>query len=409
MDDELIVIVGGGRAAASLVESYRDAGGEGFVTILSRDSTPPYNRPPLSKGFLRGEMEADGVLAFPQDYYEERVVDLRLGCTVAGVDLEGRKVTLEDGETLGYTKLVIAAGARPRRLDVPGADLPDVHTYRTLADAAAVRDAADGARKALVVGGSFIGAEVAASLRLRGLEVTLVELGDRLMPALGSAGLSDELLELYRSHGVDVLLGESITELTANGRSLTGALTDSGRRLEAFLVVVGVGVVPNVEMLEGSGIEIDDGIVVDERFSTSAPGVYAVGDIARYPDPISGRLRRVEHWSGADAQGAHLGRVLAGARAPYAEVPVFFTQLFGAKLQVLGDVEEADDFVQRGSIAEGRLLGFYLRAGHLVGAVLSGQNADVAEELRSLLSEEQREPDRALLANEAVRPAAAFA
>jgi NADPH-dependent 2,4-dienoyl-CoA reductase/sulfur reductase-like enzyme len=409
MDDELIVIVGGGRAAASLVESYRDAGGEGFVTILSRDSTPPYNRPPLSKGFLRGEMEADGVLAFPRDYYEERVVDLRLGCTVAGVDLEGGTVTLEDGETVGFTKLVIAAGASPRRLDVPGADLPDVHTYRTLADAAAVRDAADGARKALVVGGSFIGAEVAASLRARGLEVTLVELGDRLMPALGSAGLSDELLELYRSHGVEVLLGESITELTANGRSLTGALTDSGRRLEAFLVVVGVGVVPNVEVLEGSGIEIDDGIVVDGRFRTSAPGVYAVGDVARYPDPISGRLRRVEHWSGADAQGAHLGRVLAGARAPYAEVPAFFTQLFGVKLQVLGDVEGADDFVQRGSIAEGRLLGFYLREGHLVGAVLSGQNADVAEELRSLLSETQGEPDRVLLANEAVRPAAAFA
>lgn len=409
MDDELIVIVGGGRAAASLVESYRDAGGEGFVTILSRDSMPPYNRPPLSKGFLRGEMEADGVLAFPRDYYEERVVDLRLGCTVAGVDLEGGTVTLEDGETVGFTKLVIAAGARPRRLDVPGADLPDVHTYRTLADAAAVRDAADGARKALVVGGSFIGAEVAASLRARGLEVTLVELGDRLMPALGSAGLSDELLELYRSHGVEVLLGESITELTANGRSLTGALTDSGRRLEAFLVVVGVGVVPNVEVLEGSGIEIDDGIVVDGRFRTSAPGVYAVGDVARYPDPISGRLRRVEHWSGADAQGAHLGRVLAGARAPYAEVPAFFTQLFGVKLQVLGDVEGADDFVQRGSIAEGRLLGFYLREGHLVGAVLSGQNADVAEELRSLLSETQGEPDRVLLANEAVRPAAAFA
>jgi NADPH-dependent 2,4-dienoyl-CoA reductase/sulfur reductase-like enzyme len=409
MDDELIVIVGGGRAAASLVESYRDAGGEGFVTILSRDSTPPYNRPPLSKGFLRGEMEADGVLAFPRDYYEERVVDLRLGCTVAGVDLEGGTVTLEDGETVGFTKLVIAAGASPRRLDVPGADLPDVHTYRTLADAAAVRDAADGARKALVVGGSFIGAEVAASLRARGLEVTLVELGDRLMPALGSAGLSDELLELYRSHGVEVLLGESITELTANGRSLTGALTDSGRRLEAFLVVVGVGVVPNVEVREGSGIEIDDGIVVDGRFRTSAPGVYAVGDVARYPDPISGRLRRVEHWSGADAQGAHLGRVLAGARAPYAEVPAFFTQLFGVKLQVLGDVEGADDFVQRGSIAEGRLLGFYLREGHLVGAVLSGQNADVAEELRSLLSETQGEPDRVLLANEAVRPAAAFA
>jgi NADPH-dependent 2,4-dienoyl-CoA reductase/sulfur reductase-like enzyme len=168
-------------------------------------------------------------------------------------------------------------------------------------------------------------------------------------------------------------------------------------------------VVPNVEVLEGSGIEIDDGIVVDGRFRTSAPGVYAVGDVARYPDPISGRLRRVEHWSGADAQGAHLGRVLAGARAPYAEVPAFFTQLFGVKLQVLGDVEGADDFVQRGSIAEGRLLGFYLREGHLVGAVLSGQNADVAEELRSLLSETQGEPDRVLLANEAVRPAAAFA
>ncbi len=409
MADQAIVIVGGGRAAASLVESYRDAGGEAFVTILSEDTAPPYNRPPLSKGFLRGEVDSDAVLAQPPAFYDESVVELRLETKVVGVDTARRLVSLADGETVPYTKLVIASGTRPRPLPLAGADLPAVHTYRTLADATAVRDLAGEARKALVIGGSFIGSEVAASLRLRGLEVTIVEMGDRLMPALASETLSTQLLELYREEGVDVLLGESIAELTANGRSLTGAVTGSGRRIEAFLAVVGVGVEPNVDFVDGSGIETDDGVVVDERFRTSAPGVYAIGDVARYPDPIGGRPRRIEHWSNADAQGAHLGRLLAGARAAYAEVPVFFTQLFGLKLQVLGDVEGVDDVVLRGSVADGRVLGFYLREGRLSGAVLAGQNADVGEEIKALLREHPEAPDRALLANETVRPAAAFA
>ena len=404
-----IVIVGGGLASARVVEEYRNAGGEAMITLLSADERPPYHRPPLSKGFLRGEVEADEVLVQPESFYEESVVDLRLGVEVDGVDTAARELSLAGGESIPYGTLVIASGARPQRLPAPGVDLGGVHYFRTLADADAVREAAAGARKALVVGGSFIGAEVGASLRALGLEVTLVELGDRLMPALRSADLSAQLADLYREKGVALLLGERIEEFRGNGRLLIGASTASGQELEAFLAVVGIGVEPNVGFVEGSGIELDDGIAVDDRFRTSADRVYAIGDVARFPDAVFGRSRRIEHWSNANAQGMHLGRQLAGARKRYDEISVFFTNLFGLELRVLGDLDEpADELVLRGSVEERRLLGFYLRDGVLVGAVLSGQAQDMMEEVKGLLRQRPRAPDRGRLLNEALRPAAVF-
>ena len=285
-----------------------------------------------------------------------------------------------------------------------------VHTYRTLADAETVSRAAEEAHSAIVIGGSFIGSETAASLRMRGLDVTLVEAGDSLMPQLRAPELSAELLELYRAEGIDVLLGTQLEELTGNGRLLTGARTSDGRTLEGYLAIVGIGVVPNDELAERAGAEVDDGIVVDERFRTSLPDVYAIGDVARYPDRTSGRLRRIEHWSNADAQGAHLGRQLAGARAAYDVVPVFFTQLFGRKLQVLGDVEPAVECVVRGSLADGRLIGFHLDEDRrLVGAVIHGQAADVGAELEGLLRERPLVEDPARLVDDSLRPAEAVA
>jgi NADPH-dependent 2,4-dienoyl-CoA reductase/sulfur reductase-like enzyme len=261
-----------------------------------------------------------------------------------------------------------------------------------------------------VIGGSFIGAETAASLRARGLDVTIVEMGETLMPQLRCGDLSAELVELYRSEGVDVLLETQLEELTGNGRLLTGARTADGRTLEGFLAIVGVGVVPNVELAQDAGAEVDDGVVVDERFRTSLEDVYAVGDVARYPDPTSGRLRRIEHWSNADAQGAHLGRQLAGARAAYDELPVFFTQLFGRKLQVLGDVEPAATCVLRGSLADGRLVGFHLtEEGRLVGAVVHGESADVVAELGALIRERPVVDDPTRLSDDNLRPADAVA
>jgi 3-phenylpropionate/trans-cinnamate dioxygenase ferredoxin reductase subunit len=410
MHADSIVIVGGGLAAARLAVEYRAAGGEADVTILASEPDPPYNRPPLTKGLLRGEQDRDSTLVQPLEAYVDAVVELRLDTTVDAIDPDGHELELSGGERVGYGTLVVATGARPRSLPVPGADLVGVHTYRTLADAEAVIREAEEAHSAIVIGGSFIGSETAASLRTRGLGVTLVETGGALMPQLRAPELSAELLELYRAEGVEVLLGTQLEELTGNGRLLTGARTGDGRTLEGYLAIVGIGVVPNVELVERAGAEVDDGIVVDERFRTSLSDVYAIGDVARYPDLTSGRLRRIEHWSNADAQGAHLGRQLAGARAAYDVVPVFFTQLFGRKLQVLGDVEPAVECVLRGSLADGRLIGFHLdEKRRLVGAVIHGQAADVGAELETLLRERPVIEDQARLVDDSLRPAEAVA
>ncbi len=410
MASDSIVVVGGGLAAARLATEYRAAGGEAPVTILSAEPDPPYNRPPLTKGFLRGEMDRDGPLVRPAAEYEDDVIELRLETTVERIHPDAHEVELAGGERVPYGTLVLATGARPRQLPLPGGDLVGVHTYRTLRDAEAVIEAAAEAPSAIVIGGSFIGAESAASLRARGLHVTIVEMGDTLMPQLRAPELSAELVELYRAEGVDVLLGTQLEELTGNGRLLTGARTADGRTIEGFLAIVGIGVVPNVEPAEEAGAEVDNGIVVDERFESSLPDVYAIGDVARYPDKTSGRLRRIEHWSNANAQGGHLGRQLAGATEPYDELPVFFTQLFDRKLQVLGDVEPAVECVIRGSLADGRLVGFHLTEDRrLVGAVVHGESADVVSELGALIREQPVVEDPARLADESLRPADAVA
>jgi 3-phenylpropionate/trans-cinnamate dioxygenase ferredoxin reductase component len=407
-ETDTIVVVGGGLSAARLAIEYRAAGGEAPVTILSNEQDPPYHRPPLTKGFLRGEVERDGTYVQTPEEYEDEVVELRLETTVERIDPEAHVVVLEGGEEVPYATLVVATGARPRPLPLPGADLVGVHTYRFLPDAASVRAAADEAHSAIVVGGSFIGAESAASLRLRGLAVTLIEMGPRLMPQLGSREVSDELAELYREQGIEVLLETELAELTGNGKLLTGARTKDGATIEGYLAIVGIGVVPNVELAKEAGAEVDDGIVVDERFRSSLPDVYAIGDVARYPDSTSGRLRRIEHWSSANAQGGHLGRQLAGSKDPYQELPVFFTQLFDKKFQVIGDPESATESIVRGSLADGRLVGFHLAEdGTLVGAVVHGESADVVEELKSLVRERPVIEDVTRLTDENVRPAEA--
>jgi len=410
MAPKQIVVVGGGLAAGRFASEYRAAGGEQDVTIVGAEPDPPYNRPPLTKGYLRGELEREGTLVRPPEEWEEAVVELRLETWVEAIHADEHEVELGGGERLAYGTLVLATGARPRTLPLPGADLVGVHTYRTLADADAVRAALDDAHSAIVIGGSFIGAEAAASLRRRGLDVTLIELGPMLMPQLACPDLSVELAELYRGEGVELMLETQLEELTGNGKLLTGARLADGTTVEGYLAIVGIGVQPNVELAEAAGATVDDGVVVDERFRTSLADVYAIGDIARFPDPTSGRSRRIEHWSNSSAQGGHLGRQLAGNRAAYDELPVFFTQLFETKLQLLGDVEPAVECVVRGSLADGRLIGFHLtEQRELVGAVVHGQAADLVAELGQLIRDRPTVDDPTRLLDENLRPAEAIA
>jgi NADPH-dependent 2,4-dienoyl-CoA reductase/sulfur reductase-like enzyme len=406
--EERIAIVGGGLTAGRVVQSYRQAGGEDPITLLSADSWPPYHRPPLSKGFLRGESEAGAALVEPAEWYGEHGVDLRLETLVEGVDLDARTLRLEGGGTVRWTRLVLASGSRPRHLDVPGADLPGVHVYRTIADAQAVRDAAEQARRALVIGGGFIGMETTASLRSRGLDVTQVDLAPRLFAALGVPEVSASLERLYRERGVEVVLEDAVAEFRGDG-ALAGAVTRDGREIEAELAIVGIGIVPWTDYLEGSGIALDDGVVVNERFETSAPGVWAAGDVVRFHDPIFGHARRIEHWSNANHQGTQLGKLLAGEDAPYDHVASFFTEVFGTKLGVLGDPDGGfDEVVVRGSLDEGRVLAFYLRGDRLVAALVSGVEKETQESLTELLREQPRVGDRSLLADDDTPPQGAF-
>jgi NTE family protein len=405
-----IVIVGGGLAAARVAYAYRDAGGEGPVTILSADTDPPYNRPPLSKGFLRGEIEADAVLVEPEATYGERNIDLQLGCTVTGVRPGERSVSLADGSSLPYDRLVLASGSLPRALGTPGEELAGVHAYRTLRDATAVRSAAESASSALVVGGGFIGMETTASLRRRGLAVTQVDLADDLYASLQAPALSRSLERLYREHGVEVILGDVVAEFRGSGGKLTGAVTRGGREIGAELAIVGVGVQPSTGYLEGSGVELEQGtVVVDERFASSVPGIWAVGDIANFSDPIFGHRRLIQHWTNANHQGDRLGRLLAGHDTPYDQVAFFFSEVFGTKIGLLGDLDGGhDELVMRGSLEQGALIGWYLRDGRLAAALIVGQPPETQEELNGLLRGRARVADRDALSDPAASPGAAF-
>jgi NADPH-dependent 2,4-dienoyl-CoA reductase/sulfur reductase-like enzyme len=379
-----LVIVGGGLASARAIKAYREAGGGGSVALLSEDAVLPYHRPPLSKGYLRGETPE---APFVEDgsFYLDNDVEVLLGTSVGALSLGTRSLTTALGGRYGYERLLIATGARPRRLNVPGADLDGVLTLRSLADSGAIRDAARGANSAVVVGGGFIGMEVAASLRRLGLEVTLVHKGSGLFDQLGSRELSDQLASLYVEHGVELLLEQEVAAFAGDSR-LGAVQTKGGVRIHADLAVVGVGVVPNVEFLAGSGLALDNGIVVDSRFETGAPGVYAVGDAASFFDPLFDRRRRLEHWSNANYQGTEVGRILAGEGGGYDTVSSFFSEVFDTTIKVFGDTTHAVQLTAAGSLESG-FLARYGEGDRLVGAIAVGQSDELEGLVEELIAE----------------------
>jgi NADPH-dependent 2,4-dienoyl-CoA reductase/sulfur reductase-like enzyme len=373
-----LVIIGGGLATARAVKSYREAGGDDPILILSADSSIPYHRPPLSKRYLRGEIEADGTYVEQAGFYAEQGAELRLETVVSRVG--ERELELAGGERVPFARLVLATGATPRRLDVPGGDAGHAFTLRTLADSTAIRAAAAAAQRAVVVGTGFVGLEVAASLRQLGLDVTIVDRGTQLFRPLAAPVFSEYLAGLYRRHDVELVLGDDVAELTG------GAVrTVSGRELAADLVVAGIGVTPNVEPLEGSAVEVDDGVLVNERFETSVPGIWAVGDAARFFDPLCARTRRIEHWSNANYQGTELGKLLAGAGGGYDTVSSFFSELFGLSIRVLGALEVHDDQQLDGSFEDGKATLLYLAGGTIVAALAMGREDEELERLTGLI------------------------
>ncbi len=380
-----VLIIGGGLASARAVQAFRESGATGSVGLVSSDSVVPYHRPPLSKRYLRGEAELSDTLVEPLAFYAEQGVDLMLDTEVVAVRGLERIVETAAGGRLGYGKLLVATGARPRVLRVPGADLDGIFTLRTLSDSTAIRDAAAGAKTAVVVGGGFIGTEVAASLSRRGLAVTLVDRESGLFGVLAAPDVQREIGELFTSEGVRLVFEDQVSAFEGVER-VSAVQTRAGLTLDADLVVVGIGVEPAVSFLRDSGVALDDGVLVDDRFETSVPGIYAAGDVARFQDPIFGRSRRIEHWSNANHQGGEVGRILAGGEPGPASVSSFFTEPFGVTLTVFGDSSRHDELVLHGSLAERDLVGLYGDGERLVAALSVGQDGSVEARLKQLIA-----------------------
>jgi NADPH-dependent 2,4-dienoyl-CoA reductase/sulfur reductase-like enzyme len=402
-----LVIVGGGVAAARAIKEYRVAGGGGDIALLTNERSLPYHRPPLSKRYLRGESERQDALVEPPEFYDDNGVELLLETEVSGIDPRERAVTTGGGSRYGYRKLLLATGGVPKTLDVEGADLAGVFNLRSIEDATAIRDAAARVRDAVVVGSGFIGMEVAASLTELGLDVTLVSRDVNLFGQLRSPEISEHLVNLYRHRGVDVIRGKEIRAFRGHSRVDTVEL-HAGESLGARLAVVGIGVRPALSFLHGSGIAVDDGILVDRQFQANVPGVYAAGDVARFIDPLFGRRRRIGHWSNASYQGRQVGRILAGSDGRYDTVSTFFTESFGLTLKVFGDLSRHDDRITRGSFADGDAIVFYLERGRLSGTLHTGQDEETEETLKRLIRG-RAEPRIAVLADETAPVEAAFA
>jgi NADPH-dependent 2,4-dienoyl-CoA reductase/sulfur reductase-like enzyme/nitrite reductase/ring-hydroxylating ferredoxin subunit len=344
---ESVVIVGGGAAGNAAAEMLRNLGYAGAITMISGDSALPCDRPNLSKDYLAGKAPEEWTLLRQPDFYAEHRIDVRLDTAVLAIDTAAREVELAGGDRLPYGALLLATGATPVKLDVPGADLPHVHYLRTLADSRALVAAASTARNVVIIGSSFIGLEVASSLRARDIHVEVV--GREAVPMERVLGpeLGKYIQSVHEQHGVLFHVGRSPTAIDAAGVTL-----DDGARIDADLVVVGIGVRPSVELAEQAGLTIDHGVLVDEFLETSAPGIYAAGDIARWPDRLSGEAIRVEHFVVAERQGQTAARNMLGHRQPFDAVPFFWTEQYDLGIAYVGHAEKWDEIAIDGSIAE---------------------------------------------------------
>lgn len=341
-----IVIVGGGAAGFAAAEMLRRQDYRGGIVMLSNDAAAPVDRPNLSKDYLAGSAPEDWLPLRPEGFYTEASIDLRLGAEVAAVDPQAKNVVLAGGEAIAYDRLLLATGAEPVRLPIPGADQPHVHVLRSLADSRAIIASSEGARRAIVIGASFIGLEAAASLRARNLEVHVVGLEQRPMERVLGPQLGDFVRRLHEEHGVVFHLGDTVTAIDGKRATLK-----SGGVIEADLVVVGVGVRPRLALAEKCGLAIDRGVTVNAYLETSVPGVYAAGDIARWPDPHSGQAIRVEHWVVAECQGQTAARNMLGQREVFDAVPFFWSQHYDVPINYVGHAETWDEIAVEGDIA----------------------------------------------------------
>lgn len=354
------LLIGGGLSSSQAAKIIRMKAPEDRIVLVSAELHLPYDRPPLSKELLRGEKTPEEIAYDGKDFFEQKKIQVLLGSPVVELDPDGHRASLGDGETIVFEKAFLATGGEPIRLDVPGASLEGIHYLRTLDDALEIIEDAGEGKRAIVVGAGFIGMEVAASLTLRGAEVTVIETLPHIWPRFLDANLAGYIQEYCGQRGVRFLTQEEVTAFEGTER-VTAVTTSSGQALPCDFVCVGIGIRPSVSLAETAGLDVDDGVVVNEYLQTSHPDIYAGGDMVEFPDPVFGRRRRVEHWGHAEYCGQVAGLNMTGARQAYDLLSYVWSDIFDLHIEFAGDEGERDRVLLRGKLGDPSFVVLYLK------------------------------------------------
>jgi NADPH-dependent 2,4-dienoyl-CoA reductase/sulfur reductase-like enzyme len=368
MEDYKYVVLGGGVVAGNAAKEFVANGIQpGELCIISAESTLPYDRPSLSKDFLAGKKTTDEILINPPEFYTEHGIDVYLQTVVGRVDI-AHKVLYTNSEMIGFRNLLIATGARVRKLNLPGSELEGIYYLRRIEDSQRIREAAKDARQAVVIGGSFIAMEAASVLQGSGVQTSIVFPEERVWKSFFTPQISAFFEQYIRERGIKILPGNLVEAFIGENSHITHVELKSGKELPADLVVAGVGVEPNTVVFSNTPIEVNNGILVNDYLETNIPGIYAAGDVARYPDALFGDDRRFEHWENAVAQGEYVARVMAGERKPFNHVPYFFSDVFDLSYEYWGDASAADENVVRGDIENASFSVWWIQDNHAVAA-----------------------------------------
>jgi 3-phenylpropionate/trans-cinnamate dioxygenase ferredoxin reductase subunit len=383
------VVVGANLAGGTAAGALRDEGFDGRIVLIGEEPNPPYERPPLSKEYLRGET-SEPVFIRPPDWYERNQIDTRFGERVLRIDPNAREVQVGGGDRVAFDALLIATGCRNRRFPIPGLDLPGVLDLRFLPDSDAIKAAAASGRKAVLVGMGFIGAEVAASLRSLGVDVTVVEFTETPLQRVLGIDLGRVIEGLHRDHGVEMIFRDAAERFEGDGR-FEALVTKEGRRVEADFAVVGVGVEPDTEAVQGTDIAVDDGVLVDATLETNVPGVFAAGDVARHDHPVFGPIR-VEHFDNAIKMGGTAARNMIGARTVFDDPHWFWSDQYDANIQMAGFAIAWDHVVVRGSMKDRSFAAFLLKDGQLLSTFSMNWPRDVRRSMPLIAAKVRPDP-----------------